>query len=314
MRVLVTGGLGYIGGRIALYLRNLGHNVVISSRKKIIDTPWVLDNQIEVVNIDWSSVNSICNALSNVDIVVHAAGMNARECENNPVEAVKFNTLGTARLVSEAKKGRVRKIIYISTAHVYSDNLHGVITEKSCTNNLHPYATSHKAAEDCVLQANLDGKLQGFVFRLSNAVGAPLDKEVNCWMLLTNDICRQAVSKKEIILHSDGSQMRDFVPISTVAQVVGHFATTDVGTSNFLYNLGSGISYSVNEVASIVKDRCTNKFGYSMNINKSLNSRCNRVLNLNYKIDLLKQSMSLYDNSLIDEIDDILEFCHNNFS
>ena len=107
-----------------------------------------------------------------------------------------FNGVATKRLVEAASRAGVKKFIYLSTAHVYASPLVGTITEQTLPNNSHPYASSHLAGESAVLNADERGVIQGVVMRLSNAYGAPMHKGVNCWMLVVNDLCRQAVQTR----------------------------------------------------------------------------------------------------------------------
>ncbi len=313
MRVLITGGLGYIGGRLAQYFYHLGYQVVLSSRRAYNQGPVWLP-EAEMVKVDWGSDLSLEKIVSNVDVIIHTAGMNAQDCSSDPVAAMRFNGLSTARLISAAEKRSVKKFIYISTAHVYSAPLNGAITEKSCVNNLHPYAASHKAAEDAVLWANSQGKINGIVFRLSNAVGPAVEKNVNCWMLLTNDLCRQAIVDKKIQLNSDGTQQRDFIAISAITKTIEYFVKNDINSLHSLFNLGGGISHSVIEIAKIVQDRYSRRFGEVIQIKKNLNIKQKNVGQLDYKIDLLKDTGIVFNNDLVGEIDNLLEFCDKNFS
>jgi len=317
MRILVTGGSGYIGSRIAYYFYSAGHDVLISTRKDFQSIGWLRKTKINVINIDWNDLKSISEAVDNVDIVIHSAGMNAKQCEDDPIEAVNFNVLGTEKLVSAAEDAGVKKIIYFSTVHVYAENLCGNFSERSCVENLHPYATSHKAAEDLVLQLNVNKKMQGIVLRLSNVIGAPMNKSSNCWMLLVNDICKQAVIHKKIILRSDGSELRDFLSIHTVNKAVEFFSKESVSSTPHLFNLGSGNAISVLEMASIVANRCKILYGYNVDILK--NNRDNRsnvdfICNkLNLQVDLIKKYFHFSNDTLFSEVDKTLEFCYKNF-
>jgi len=130
-------------------------------------------------------------------VVILAAGMNAQDCLANPVAALDFNGVAIARFVGAAARAGVKRCIYLSAAHVYASPRVGNISEETCPKNLHPYATSHLSGEYAVLAANDRREMQGFVLRLSNAFGPPTSREVKCWSLVTNDLCRQAIEKKD---------------------------------------------------------------------------------------------------------------------
>ena len=83
--------------------------------------------------MDWGDDRSLLNACENIDVIVHAAGLNAKDCLENPDLALKVNGIATERLVRAASKQLVSKFIYISSAHVYTDNLSGVIEASNIT-------------------------------------------------------------------------------------------------------------------------------------------------------------------------------------
>ena len=146
----------------------------------------------------------------------------ARYLERNGIPTI---VMGAAKDIVEWCG--VPRFLYFSTAHVYGSSLEGTITEQTCPRNLHPYATSHLAGEQAVLEAAQRGAIRGVVFRLSNAFGAPVSSEVNCWMLLVNDLCRQAVTTGELALRTAGLQLRDFVTLEDVTRAVLHVLQRD---------------------------------------------------------------------------------------
>ena len=197
MRILITGGFGFVGGRLAEHLAQAGHQIVLGTRNARNPPVWL--PQAKVAQIVWDDDCVLKRILDGVNVVIHAAGMNAQECADKPVVALEFNGVATARLIAAAVRVDVQRFIYFSTAHVYASPLVGTINEETYPRNLHPYATSHLAGEHAVLSTNKCGEIQGIVLRLSNAFGSPMHKSVNCWRLLVNDLCRQAVLMLSLI-------------------------------------------------------------------------------------------------------------------
>ena len=174
MRILITGGFGYLGGRLAQFLANqAGYTILLGSRQQTRPPDWL--SHVEVVQTRWDSPASLEQVCIGVNAVVHLAGMNAQDCTADPAAALEVNGLTTARLLNVAIKQRVKRFIYLSTAHIYGTPLAGVITEETCPTNLHPYATSHRAGEDVVLAAHQRGEIEGIVIRLSNGYGDVAD-------------------------------------------------------------------------------------------------------------------------------------------
>jgi UDP-glucose 4-epimerase len=198
--ILITGSFGFLGGRLSQYLSD-DYNVILGTRSNQDAPNWL--PEAKVFKIDWDSERSLNAACESVDIIIHASGLNAQECSDSPEKALLVNGVFTQNLVKAAINQSVKKIIYLSTAHVYSSSLIGVITEDTLTKNTHPYATSHLAGEGSVLTAVSQGNIKGSVVRISNAFGSPVSKSANCWMLLVNDLCKQAVVERSLTLYSN---------------------------------------------------------------------------------------------------------------
>ena len=255
MRILITGGFGYLGGRLAQFLASQSEcEILLGSRHQFASPAWL--PQAKVIHTHWESPASLEEICTDVDVVVHLAGMNAQDCAADPVAALTVNGVATARLLQAAARCGVKRFIYLSTAHVYGSPLTGVITEATCPVNLHPYATSHRAGEDLVLAAHQKGEIAGVVVRLSNAFGAPAHKEVNCWMLLVNDLCRQAVTVKQMVLHSSGLLRRDFITLTDACRAITHLLLIPADKlGDGLFNVGGAWSPTILEMTQRVAER-----------------------------------------------------------
>jgi UDP-glucose 4-epimerase len=312
MRILITGGFGFIGGWLAQHLQQAGHIVLLGSRYAVAPVDWL--PQAELVHTDWSNGSSLEQICKGVDVVIHAAGMNAGDCAADPVAAMECNGLFTARLVLAATTAKVKRFIYLSTAHVYASPLVGSITEETCPRNLHPYATSHLAGENAVLSANERCEIEGIVLRLSNAYGAPVHKNVNCWMLLVNDLCRQAVESGKMVLKTNGLQRRDFIAMSEVCHIIGHISTCSFNFSeNPIINIGSGTSTSVLEMGQLIQQRCAAILHFKPTLDRTKMGENEQYEMLEYRSNgLVKIGLSAISDKGF-EIDNLLRFCQTAF-
>jgi len=308
--VLITGGFGYIGGRVAHHLQCSGHTILLGTRQTSITPMWLLGTEVRKIN--WQDDIALERACHGVNVIIHAAGMNAQDCTKDPVAALEFNGMATARLARAASLAGVKLFIYLSTAHVYACPLVGIITEDSCPRNLHPYATSHLAGEQAALYVGHSGPIESVVLRLSNSVGAPMHKGVNCWSLLTNDLCRQAVERKQLTLNSAGSQQRDFVSLSEVCRIIDWFVSNERNhLQTNIFNVGAGVSSTLLDMAMAIQGRCEIVLGFRPDI--ILHSENDGGEDLVYRVEQLEKHGIQLDSDLTSELDNLLLFCMREF-
>lgn len=314
MNVLVTGGLGFLGGRLVRHLACTmpGFSIRLGSRKQVAQSSAASD--VLMVTTDWNSPSQLEEICVGVEAVVHLAGMNAQDCASDPASAMYTNAVCTGQLLQASIRQGVKRFIYLSTAHVYGSPLAGHVTESLCANALHPYASSHRAGEDLVRAAHQAGKIAGVVLRLSNAYGAPTRVEANCWMLLMNDLCRQAAVTGRMILASSGRQTRDFITLTDACRAVVHFLC--LPTDNFgdgLFNVGGAYNLSVLAFAEILKKRASLRLGREIDLTVKPHPSGLEFPAFDYSIEkLLKTGFALTSNHLL-ELDGLLDFCLDHF-
>ncbi|MFM1756525.1 MAG: hypothetical protein RL621_1486 [Bacteroidota bacterium] len=308
MRVLILGGSGYLGGNIAQYLNFHGFQVTIGSRNSTPKFP--LLPEIKTVKIDQHHIDE---STFNFDSIIHAAGLNRDDCLANPQEALDFAGL-TESLLNISIKKNIKRFIYLSTAHTYMNPLCGHITEETPLISDHPYAKMHQKSESFLHKFSKEGLIEGVVVRLSNVVGPPLNKEVNCWQLLINDICKQAITSQKIILNSDGSQERNFLSMKDLNRAMIYFLETPyIKLGNGVFNLGSEENLSVLNIAKIVAKRASLILNKKVDIFAGEKNKSTILSPLIFDIQKLKKAGFDLKADLIDEIDQTLFFCMKNF-
>ena len=228
----------------------------------------------------------------------------------NPDKAILINSKGTLNLLNAARLAKVRNFIYFSTAHVYSSPLIGNITETSELRPAHPYSISNQIAEKYVLNASEEGSINCVIFRLTNAVGRPLNKEANCWSLVVNDLCKSAATIRKLYLNSSKLNQRDFISISDVCSVVLFFLNNKLFAKNGeIYNISSGFSTSLDDLTKIIVSRSRKKLGYSPEVSFNFVDKTNSQFDLSISNKKLKKLGFNPSGSIIDEIDDLLIHC-----
>lgn len=309
MNVLITGGAGYLAGQLAGYFSARGDNVTtISSSSDRVGT----SKGMVLKKISWHDEGLIKEVLDNKDLVIHAAGMNAQDCLTNPDAAAYFNGQITSSLVKLADSANVRRVIYLSTAHVYKSPLCGVIDESSVPMNDHPYATSHLAGERAILARNSSGQFDGVVLRLSNVYGKPMHNNKSCWNLFVNDLCRQAVEHKTMTIKSNVLQERDFISVTQTCKLIYQIANINLGLNQKIINLGSGQSTSLIDIARNIQSRCNSLLGYLPEIIQ-LHASAESITSLVYQSNVIKELGLVADSDIENAIDQLLNFCVSNF-
>jgi UDP-glucose 4-epimerase len=182
---------------------------------------------------------------------------------------------GTEALVNAAIEENVQRFIFMSTAHVYSSPLLGVINESTPTTNQHPYATSHISGERAVAERH--------------------DRE------------------RFLTLRSSGHQQRNFIPVSDICAAILHFLQLDATqVEDGLFNLGGSSSTTVLEMATVVTARAHAVLGITATIDRPNPSIDELVTPLDYQIDKLLATGFVPKNVVTEEIDRLLLMCAEN--
>jgi UDP-glucose 4-epimerase len=299
--ILVTGGEGYLGGRIVDYLASGGLQVRVGGRVE----------KKGVVKIDLADQKSLEKACKGVECIIHLAAMNAPDCEKSPENALLSNGLGTLKLINAAIKEGVKKFIYFSTSHVYGSSLVGIVGEKTLTRPVNHYSITHKIAEDYLMLETSRGAITGTVLRLTNAVGYPKSKRANCWMLFVNNICKQVVETKKIKIKSDPLIKKDFIPISAVCSLISFVMDKDL--NNEVFNISSGALLSLNDMALLVQKRARSVLNFTPEIifSNDFENNQNDLLEISSK--KLKSFGFDAELDLSNEIDELLLNCREWF-
>ena len=312
-QVIVTGGLGYVGGRVSKALASAGWEVRIASRKAAEKTPaWAKDFDLfQVTDTDHRTLRAACQGCA---LIVHLAAMNEVDAAKYPEEALRVNGLDSLAWLCAAQSAGVKRIIFFSTAHVYAAPLVGRFEESTLPAPRHPYAITHRVTEDFVLAAHAAMQMDGLVFRLSNAVGAPADIDVNRWSLVANDLCRQAVTDRKLTLKSNGLQLRDFIAMRDVVGAVRHFAEAPRTVwGDGLFNLGSGTAISVYDIACLIADRARVLLGHDVPIMRMTPQKGEVFKPLDFRVDKLIAAGYSPAANLTEEIDATLSLCRSTF-
>lgn len=259
MKILITGGFGYLGSKLSKLLADKGHKIRIFSN----NPPKNLQkNKYEILIGDILDKKKINEACKGIDYVLHLAGLDQQTCENKPKLALLVNGTGTKNVLEAAQKEHIKKFIYMSTSQVYG-KLNNRVTEETTPVPINDYGKTKLLGENYCKQFNNDMKC--IVIRLSNAYGVPLtDSGLN---LVVNDLCKQSVENQKIILKTKGKQKRDFIAIPDLFQAIG--ILLDLETKDLkenIFNVGGNNSLSIYELAKLIAQTYLEIYGKEVKI------------------------------------------------
>ena len=217
-KILIAGGLGYLGGRMAKYFLDNGYSVRITTRKPENKFPKNISANTLVMQLDYSSDEQLNEAIKGIDTLIHLAGPNIHSSSYDPENIIRYHVKLTERLLWAAKSNHLKKLIYLSTIHVYGKNLKNKVTEETKPIPVHPFAEAHLAAEK-ILSAQADN-VSVIIIRCSNSFGIPYFENEKCWKLVVNNFCKSAFQNGRLIINSSGQDYRDFISVGDVVQAI----------------------------------------------------------------------------------------------
>ncbi len=250
MKVLITGGAGFIGHNLAIRLKNKGFEVsVLDSLER--STGFAIERlkeeNIPVVRAGVKSTDVVKNALKGVDAVIHAAAYtDVSESMENPMLYLDNNALGTALVAEASLKTGVGLLIYLSSAAVYGDPVGLPVDENHPTNPLSPYGLSKLMGEDVVKFFSRLG-LKYVVLRLFNVYGP--GQNIAYAGVITRFLERVLKGLPPVV-YGDGEQTRDFIHVDDVSKAVE--LTLRLKCFNDVFNIGSGSPVRIRDLAGLV--------------------------------------------------------------
>ena len=255
MKSLVTGGAGFIGSNLVDKLVKLGHKVVvIDNEYSDVHEQFYYNDKAEYHNLDIRD-EATRNLYDDVDYVFHlAAEARIQPAVLNPIEAVSINSVGTCTVLQFAREAKVKRVIYSSTSSGYGLNEPPNV-EAQPDDCLNPYSVSKVNGEKlCSMYTNLFG-VKTIILRYFNVYGNrhPLKGQ---YAPVIGIFLRQLRDEEPLTIVGDGEQRRDFTNVLDVVDANILAATKQLDDDAFgqVYNVGTGINHSINEIASMISD------------------------------------------------------------
>jgi UDP-glucose 4-epimerase len=251
-KALVTGGAGFIGSAIARGLLSEGIPVVTLDDLSVGRRDNV-PSDAELVVGDVRSDETVRRALAGVDIVFHqAARVSVRSSVKEFFEDADINLMGTLNLLRALVGSGVKKLVFASSMAVYGDSeTPEPVNEDYRAEPASPYGISKLAGEQYCMHFSRDCGVDCHVLRYFNTYGP--GQSFTPYVGVITIFTHRLLEGKEPVIFGDGEQQRDFVYVGDV--VGANLASMQSDVPRGIFNVGTGVSTSVNRIADILRSR-----------------------------------------------------------
>lgn len=247
MKILVTGGAGFIGSHLTERLLAEGHAVRVLdnlSTGKRENLP--SHRRLEFVEGDVRAQDEMA-AVSGVDAIYHLAAVSSVQASiEDPRGTHESNFVGTLNLLEAARRHGVRRFLYASSAAVYGDNVDLPVSEEATAKPLSPYAADKLAGEHYLDFYGRKYGLAGTAFRFFNIYGPRQDPSSPYSGVISIFVDRLR-ENRFVTLFGDGRQTRDFVYVGDLAELLTS-ALSNEGAVGQVLNVGRGVECSLLEL------------------------------------------------------------------
>jgi UDP-glucose 4-epimerase len=247
MRVLITGGAGFIGSHLVEHFQDKAEIVVLDNLRSGYRRN--LDGLAHTfIEGSVNDPSAVARAVEGVDLVFHLAAMiSVPESMSRPRECVDINVTGLLRVLEAAASAGVEKLVLASSAAVYGDNPAVPKSEDMLPEPKSPYAITKLDGEYYLEMFRREGRLDTSSLRFFNVFG-PRQDPLSAYAAAIPIFMQKAFASEDLTIFGDGEQTRDFIHVKDVVAALAHVAhRPDLhGT----YNVGYGTSMTVNSLAA----------------------------------------------------------------
>tara|TARA_B100000989_G_scaffold299050_1_gene292534 strand:- start:20799 stop:21728 length:930 start_codon:yes stop_codon:yes gene_type:complete len=266
MKILVTGGAGFIGSHLVEALSK--NNQVIVLDNLLRGSKLNINKNIQLYQLDIKNYNDVEKSIQNCDMVFHlAAFLGVDEVAKNPIETMETESIGTFNVIRASIANNVKKIIYASTSGIYGKvDIDRAVKEDFMVSPTSSYAIAKRYNEIYLKSVFKEHKIDNFSLRYFNIYGPKQDTR-----MVIPRFFNQAIRGDDIIVYGDGSQTRDFTYISDTVDATIEIAKKCKGTE--IINITKGEDITILALAEKI-----------IKITKS-NSKIKLVENPSFRVD-----------------------------
>ncbi|GAC1406386.1 MAG: SDR family oxidoreductase [Chloroflexota bacterium] len=238
MRVLVTGGAGFLGGHVATELAEAGNDVIIFDQAESTLFP--------TRRGDLLDADSVKAAVRGMDAVCHLGAVgDVYLAFERPALAAAVNAVGTANVLDAAHHAGSTKVVYASTWEVYGEPEYSPLDEQHPTRPDHPYNITKLAGEHLVLSYDRLKDVPGVALRVGTAYGTGMRPNS-----VFSIFIRKAANREPIVIHGSGSQSRQFTHATDIGKAFALAIEPDVRGE--VFNIVANEAQTIRELAEAI--------------------------------------------------------------
>jgi UDP-glucose 4-epimerase len=250
MKVLVTGGAGFIGSNIVSELHSKGYEIiVIDNLQSGFKTNLASLSEIIFIEGDVRDLELLLKVSKGVNVIYHLAASvgNSRSIQH-PIQDSEINVLGTINVLEAARRNDVNRIIYSSSAGIFGELKTLPIRENHPVEPDSPYGVSKLCGEKlCFAYAKLYD-IEAMALRYFNVYG--LNQRYDAYGNVIPILAQCILTGQPITIYGDGEQTRDFINVKDVVQA--NLRAAMARDASGAYNLGTGTRITINRLAEIM--------------------------------------------------------------
>lgn len=217
MRILITGGAGFIGSNLVEHIvrRDETHEIVVLDDLSTGSTENLQGLPVRLIVGSVADPKMVRESMSDVDAVVHLGALGSvPRSVNDPVSSHLANLTGTLNVLEAAREVGAY-VVFASSSSVYGANVKLPKSEFDWTRPMSPYAVTKLGAEAYVLAYGMTYGLPSLVFRFFNVYG-PKQAPGHAYAAVVPRFLDAAMKRERLVIHGDGLQSRDFTHVSSV--------------------------------------------------------------------------------------------------
>lgn len=251
MRILVTGGAGFIGSHLVDRLIEQGHKVIVidnlSTGKKE-----NLNPEADFYELDICDFEKIRPFFQGIDYVFHLAAIPRMPVSvKDPVGTSEANILGTVSVFKVASENKIKRVIFVSSSSVYGNQKELPLRENMIPNPISPYALQKLVGEQFAKLFTQLYKIPIISLRYFNVYGPRADPDSE-YSLVIGKFLKQKSQEKPLTIFGDGEQTRGFCYVDDVIEANIKAMRSERLKGGEVINIGSKKSYSVNYLSELI--------------------------------------------------------------